>query len=147
MGTHGSLQPGDLRPSRFDSSLGHITATPQSFRPNHRHIRNPDKPEHKLQILLLKVRRFILQASPIRTIPRRNQNHLFPATKEQRGFLERSVRPTNPPEVTCIPTSRLADMDLFMHQLHNLSDKWQAEDAIKHVKVDHAPTPIKRRVA
>lgn len=68
-------------------------------------------------------------------------------TLEQRGFLERSVRPTNPPEVTYIPTSRLADMDLFMHQLHNLSDKWQAEDAVKHGKADQTPTPIKRRIA
>jgi len=68
-------------------------------------------------------------------------------TLEQRGFVERSVRPTNPPEVTYIPTSRLADMDLFMHQLHNLSDKWQAEDAIKYGQATHKPTPIKRRVA
>jgi DNA-binding HxlR family transcriptional regulator len=68
-------------------------------------------------------------------------------TLEQRGFLERSVRPTNPPEVTYIPTSRLADMHLFMEQLHRLSDKWQAEDAVRHGSTHPRPTPIKRRVA
>ncbi|SFS12619.1 transcriptional regulator, HxlR family [Granulicella pectinivorans] len=55
-------------------------------------------------------------------------------TLEERGFVERSVRPTNPPEVTYIPTPRLADMNLFMEQLHKLSDKWQAEDVLKHTK-------------
>ena len=65
-------------------------------------------------------------------------------TLEQRGFIERSVRPTNPPEVTYIPTSRLADMDLFMQQLHTLSDKWQAQDAVKYGAAEHKP---KRRVA
>jgi DNA-binding HxlR family transcriptional regulator len=52
-------------------------------------------------------------------------------TLEERGFVERSVRPTNPPEVTYIPTSRLKDMNEFMKQLHQLSDKWQAEDKMK----------------
>ena len=52
-------------------------------------------------------------------------------TLEERGFVERSVRPTNPPEVTYIPTSRLKDMNEFMKQLHGLSDKWQAEDRMK----------------
>jgi len=41
------------------------------------------------------------------------------------------VKATNPPEVTYIPTSRLADMDGFMRQLHLLSDKWAAEDKSK----------------
>jgi DNA-binding HxlR family transcriptional regulator len=59
-------------------------------------------------------------------------------TLEERGFVERSVRPTNPPEVTYIPTQRLADMNLFMHQLHLLSNKWQAEDVLKHTK--HRPS-------
>jgi len=52
-------------------------------------------------------------------------------TLEERGFVERSVRATNPPEVTYIPTSRLEDMEMFMRELHVLSDKWQAEDRAK----------------
>jgi DNA-binding HxlR family transcriptional regulator len=52
-------------------------------------------------------------------------------TLEERGFVERSVRPTNPPEVTYSPTPRLKDMQGFMQQLHKLSDKWQAEDVAK----------------
>ncbi len=52
-------------------------------------------------------------------------------TLEERGFVERSVRATNPPEVTYIPTARLKDMNEFMKQLHGLSDKWQAEDRMK----------------
>lgn len=53
-------------------------------------------------------------------------------TLEERGFVARSVRATNPPEVTYSPTSRLTDMQGFMQQLHMLSDKWQAEDVAKH---------------
>ena len=53
-------------------------------------------------------------------------------TLEERGFVERSVRATNPPEVTYIPTPRLKDMEGFMRHLHTLSDKWQAEDKMKH---------------
>jgi DNA-binding HxlR family transcriptional regulator len=53
-------------------------------------------------------------------------------TLEERGFVDRSVRPTNPPEVTYIPTSRLKDMEGLMQQLHLLSDKWSAEDKMKH---------------
>jgi DNA-binding HxlR family transcriptional regulator len=53
-------------------------------------------------------------------------------TLEERGFVDRNVRPTNPPEVTYIPTSRLKDMEGFMQQLHLLSDKWSAEDKMKH---------------
>lgn len=68
-------------------------------------------------------------------------------TLEERGFVERSVRPTNPPEVTYIPTSRLADMELFMQQLHTLSDKWKTEDAIKYGNTAHKPTLVKRSVA
>ena len=49
-------------------------------------------------------------------------------TLEEKGFVTRSVRPTNPPEVTYSPTSRLKDMQGFMQQLHLLSDKWEAED-------------------
>jgi DNA-binding HxlR family transcriptional regulator len=52
-------------------------------------------------------------------------------TLEERGFVDRSVRPTNPPEVTYIPTPRLKDMEGFMRQLHLLSNKWQAEDKSK----------------
>ncbi len=49
-------------------------------------------------------------------------------TLEELGFVTRSVRATNPPEVTYVPTSRLHDMDHFMGQLHQLADKWQRED-------------------
>lgn len=52
-------------------------------------------------------------------------------TLEERGFVTRSVRATNPPEVTYVPTSRLRDMNAFMKQLHQLSDKWQEEDRKK----------------
>jgi len=45
--------------------------------------------------------------------------------------VERSVRATNPPEVTYIPTPRLKDMEMFMRELHVLSDKWQTEDRMK----------------
>jgi DNA-binding HxlR family transcriptional regulator len=54
-------------------------------------------------------------------------------TLEERGFVERSVRATNPPEVTYIPTSRLKDMQAFMSQLHRLSDKWMNEDKSRSV--------------
>ena len=52
-------------------------------------------------------------------------------TLEREGFLTRSVRAGNLPEVTYSPTSRLADMNEFMAQLHQLSGKWQREDAAK----------------
>lgn len=52
-------------------------------------------------------------------------------TLEERGFVTRTVRATNPPEVTYSPTSRLKDMEAFMQQLHVLSDKWQEEDREK----------------
>ncbi len=50
---------------------------------------------------------------------------------EERGFVERSVRATKPPEVTYIPTHRLKDMEKLMRELLVLSDKWQAEDSGK----------------
>lgn len=53
-------------------------------------------------------------------------------TLEERGLVKRTVRPTNPPEVTYSPTSRLKEMEGFMKQLHVLSDKWQREDRAKH---------------
>lgn len=49
-------------------------------------------------------------------------------TLEQEGFVRRTVREGKVPEVTYSPTSRLADMNEFMAQLHRLSAKWQAED-------------------
>jgi DNA-binding HxlR family transcriptional regulator len=52
-------------------------------------------------------------------------------TLEERGFVARTVKPTNPPEVTYSPTSRLKDMEGFMQQLHGLSQKWQSEDMQK----------------
>ena len=48
---------------------------------------------------------------------------------EERGFVQRTVKPTNPPEVTYAPTQRLGDMELIMEQLQRLSNKWQREDA------------------
>lgn len=49
-------------------------------------------------------------------------------TLETEGFVRRTVRPGKVPEVTYTPTSRLADMQEFMEQLHRLSAKWQEED-------------------
>lgn len=49
-------------------------------------------------------------------------------TLEEKGFVARSVRPTNPPEVTYSPTMRLQEMDGFMQQLFSLSAKWKGED-------------------
>jgi DNA-binding HxlR family transcriptional regulator len=68
-------------------------------------------------------------------------------TLEERGFIERSVRATNPPEVTYIPTPRLADMEGFMQHLHTLSDKWKTEDAAKYGTAGHKPTLVKRSIA
>jgi DNA-binding HxlR family transcriptional regulator len=62
-------------------------------------------------------------------------------TLEERGFVTRTVKPTNPPEVTYAPTPRMAEMDGFMAQLHALSDKWKIEDLAKYIH--HAePTAI-----
>ncbi len=49
-------------------------------------------------------------------------------TLEEKGFVSRTVKPTNPPQVTYSPTSRLRDMNLFMQHLHALSEKWKQED-------------------
>ena len=49
-------------------------------------------------------------------------------TLEEKGFVRRTVKPTNPPQVTYSPTSRLRDMNQFMEQLHALSEKWKRED-------------------
>ena len=50
-------------------------------------------------------------------------------TLEEKGFVRREVRHTNPPEVTYIPTTRVRDMQKVMELLHSLSDKWQQESA------------------
>ncbi|SEG43904.1 transcriptional regulator, HxlR family [Bryocella elongata] len=60
-------------------------------------------------------------------------------TLEEKGFVSRTVKPTNPPEVTYAPTKRMAEMDGFMAQLHALSDKWKREDIGKYL---HAADPI-----
>jgi DNA-binding HxlR family transcriptional regulator len=52
-------------------------------------------------------------------------------TLEERGFVKRTVRETNPPEVTYSPTVRLKEMEGFMQQLHGLSQKWQDEDVAR----------------
>ena len=49
-------------------------------------------------------------------------------TLEGKGLVRRTVKPTNPPEVTYSPTARLRDMNVFMGQLQLLSEKWQRED-------------------
>ena len=49
-------------------------------------------------------------------------------TLEEKGFVRRTVKPTNPPQVTYSPTPRLRDMNQFMEQLHTLSEKWKSED-------------------
>ena len=54
-------------------------------------------------------------------------------TLEEKGFVTRTVKPTNPPEVTYAPTKRMAEMDGFMSQLHALSDKWKQEDIGKYL--------------
>lgn len=53
-------------------------------------------------------------------------------TLEEKGFVSRTVNPSNPPEVTYAPTKRMAEMDGFMAQLHALSDKWKIEDLGKY---------------
>ena len=49
-------------------------------------------------------------------------------TLEAEGFVHRTALGGKMPEVTYSPTSRLADMNGFMAQLHGLSVKWQRED-------------------
>jgi DNA-binding HxlR family transcriptional regulator len=64
-------------------------------------------------------------------------------TLEEQGFVTRTARPTNPPEVTYSPTPRLDDIKSIMAQLHVLSDKWKAEDATRWRQQDatHQPLP------
>jgi DNA-binding HxlR family transcriptional regulator len=47
---------------------------------------------------------------------------------EERGLVIRSVKPSNPPEVTYTPTSRLRNMRRFLEQLHLLAIEWERED-------------------
>lgn len=47
---------------------------------------------------------------------------------EERGLVIRSVKPSNPPEVTYTPTSRLRKMRQFLEQLHLLAVEWEQED-------------------
>ena len=47
---------------------------------------------------------------------------------EEKGFVSRVVKPTNPPQVTYSPTARLRDMNGFMAQLGALDEKWRQED-------------------
>jgi DNA-binding HxlR family transcriptional regulator len=49
-------------------------------------------------------------------------------TLEEKGFIRRTVKNTNPPQVTYSPTARLQEMNGVMEHLHRLSDKWQQED-------------------
>ncbi len=49
-------------------------------------------------------------------------------TLEEKGFVSRVVKPTNPPQVTYSPTQRLQDMNGFMGQLGALHEKWRRED-------------------
>ena len=51
-------------------------------------------------------------------------------TLEAAGFVRRTAVGGKMPEVTYSPTSRLADMNEFMAQLHGLSEKWQREDLL-----------------
>jgi len=56
---------------------------------------------------------------------------------EERGLVTRSVKPSNPPEVTYIPTSRLRTMRQFLKQLHLLAIEWEQEDE----KISPRPRP------
>jgi len=47
---------------------------------------------------------------------------------EERGLVIRTVKPSNPPEVTYTPTSRLLRMSRFLEQLHLLAIEWDQED-------------------
>ena len=48
-------------------------------------------------------------------------------TLEEKGFVRREVRNTNPPEVTYIPTSQIRDMQKVMEMLHSFSEKWRGK--------------------
>src|ERR1700761_3813320 len=50
-------------------------------------------------------------------------------TLEEKGFVTRTVKPSNPPEVTYSPTRRVKEMDGVMEHLHQLSTQWQIEDS------------------
>ena len=52
-------------------------------------------------------------------------------TLEAEGFVRRTAIGGKTPEVTYTPTSRLADMNGVMAQLHALSEKWQREGTPK----------------
>ena len=52
---------------------------------------------------------------------------------EEKGFVVRTVKPSNPPEVTYSPTYRLKEMEGVMEHLQQLSIKWQSEDNEKAV--------------
>lgn len=60
-------------------------------------------------------------------------------TLEEKGFVARSVKNTNPPQVTYAPTARLQEMEGFMQQLHSLSEKWQREDVQLYARKQAAP--------
>ena len=47
---------------------------------------------------------------------------------EERGLVIRSVKPSNTPEITYTPTSRLHTMRRFLEQLHLLAIEWEQED-------------------
>jgi len=46
---------------------------------------------------------------------------------EERGLICRTVKPTNPPEVSYGPTPRLDDMRAVVKQLNALAVKWRSE--------------------
>ncbi|HEY4355342.1 MAG TPA: helix-turn-helix domain-containing protein [Acidobacteriaceae bacterium] len=52
---------------------------------------------------------------------------------EEKGFVTRTVKPSNPPEVTYSPTQRLKEMEGVMEHLTQLSIQWQSEDVQKAV--------------
>jgi DNA-binding HxlR family transcriptional regulator len=55
---------------------------------------------------------------------------------EEGGLVKRSVKPSNPPEVTYSPTSRLYEMKGFLEQLHLLAIEWEKEDSRKQEESD-----------
>ncbi len=50
---------------------------------------------------------------------------------EAEGFVRRTVMGGKVPEVSYAPTSRLAEMEQVMANLHELSVKWRAEDVAR----------------
>lgn len=59
---------------------------------------------------------------------------------EEKGFVSRVVKATNPPQVTYSPTARLRDMHGFMAQLGALDEKWRLED--EEAKEKFAAQPL-----